>query len=132
MRITPNNITELLENEVFVFGSNRLGNHLGGAARIANDKFGAIMGQSEGFQGQSYGINTMDGLEIMVEQIKRFVKYAKQFEKVPIKFLVTEIGCGIAGYEIDEIAPLFIEASKLENVYLPLNFWNYIHQLQNY
>jgi hypothetical protein len=131
MRVSSSNINELNENEVFVFGSNGQGDHLGGAARIANQKFGAIMGQSEGFQGQSYGINTMDGLEVMTEQIKRFVKYAKQFEKVPVKFLVTEIGCGIAGYEVDEIAPLFIEASKLENVYLPLSFWNYIHQLQD-
>lgn len=57
---TPENITELKENEVFVFGSNLNGNHTGGAAYLAVEKFGAEMGNAEGIQGQSYAIPTLD------------------------------------------------------------------------
>lgn len=59
-RFTPDNIQELKENQIFVFGSNMNGNHAGGAARLAVEKFGAIMGQAEGIQGQSYAIPTLD------------------------------------------------------------------------
>lgn len=58
--LTPENIQELKENQIFVFGSNMNGNHAGGAARLAVEKFGAIMGQAEGIQGQSYAIPTLD------------------------------------------------------------------------
>lgn len=60
-RYTPERITELKANEVFVFGSNLAGAHAGGAARVALDKFGAVWGQGVGLQGQSYAIPTMQG-----------------------------------------------------------------------
>ena len=60
-RTTPEYITELKPGEIFVFGSNLQGMHGGGAARTAYQKFGAIMGQGVGLQGQSYGIPTMQG-----------------------------------------------------------------------
>ena len=111
-------ITELDEGEVFVFGSNGFGAHNGGAAAMAVAKFGAIYGQAEGLQGQSYAINTMDGFEVMAEQVERFIEFAKKHPE--LKFLVTEIGCGIAEYTPEEVAPLFKDVP--ENVVLPNTF----------
>ena len=111
-------IKELDDGEIFVFGSNGFGAHNGGAAATAVAKFGAIYGQAEGLQGQSYAINTMDGSEVLAEQVARFIEFAKEHPKK--KFLVTEIGCGIAGYTPEEIAPLF--KGVPENVALPESF----------
>ena len=118
---TPERITDLKENEIFVFGSNLAGAHGGGAARVAYKYFGAIMGQGVGLQGQSYAIPTMQG---GVETIKPYVDEFIQFavEHPDYKFLVTRIGCGIAGFWPDEIAPLFIDALDIENVILPKDF----------
>ena len=111
-------ITELDKNEVFVFGSNGQGAHIGGAAATAVRKFGAKMGQAEGLQGQSYAINTMDSEDEMYTQIDRFLDFAKSHPE--LTFLVTEIGCGIAGYNPEQIAPHFKDHSK--NVILPDSF----------
>ncbi|MBE6226920.1 MAG: hypothetical protein E7121_07525 [Bacteroidales bacterium] len=120
-RYTPEMITELKENEIFVFGSNLAGAHGGGAARVAYNKFGAVWGQGVGLQGQSYGIPTMHG---GVDKIKPYVDEFVQFASAHPEyiFLVTKVGCGIAGFAIDEIAPLFSDAIKLENVILPKEF----------
>ena len=114
-------IEELDEGEIFVFGSNGFGAHNGGAAAMAVAKFGAIYGQAEGLQGQSYAINTMDGFEVMAEQVARFIEFAREHPE--LTFLVTEIGCGIAGYSPEEVAPLFKDAP--ENVVLPESFNTY-------
>ena len=111
-------ITELDEKEIFVFGSNGAGAHGGGAAATALNKFGAIWGQAEGLQGQSYAINTMSSRQEMAEQIKRFLIFAK--EHPDFSFYVTEIGCGIAGYDPEDVAPYFKGCS--ENVILPESF----------
>ena len=111
-------ITELNEGEVFVFGSNGYGAHNGGAAAMAVAKFGAVMGQAEGLQGRSYAINTMDVMDVMAEQIVRFIEFAKEHPE--LNFFVTEIGCGIAGYKPEEVAPLFKDVP--ENVVLPESF----------
>lgn len=118
---TPNNIEELQRNEVFVFGSNLAGMHAGGAARIAVQKFGAIMGQGVGLQGQSYAIPTMQGgVETIKPYVDEFIAYARQHrEKF---FYVTRIGCGIAGFSDEEIAPLFSQALEEENICLPESF----------
>ena len=108
-------ITELDKNEIFVFGSNGFGAHNGGAAATAVHKFGAKMGQAEGLQGQSYAINTMDSEDEMFKQIERFLKFAEAHQE--LSFLVTEIGCGIAGYSPEQIAPAFRKRSK--NIILP-------------
>ena len=97
---------------------NGFGAHNGGAAAMAVAKFGAIHGQAEGLQGQSYAINTMDGFEVMTEQVARFIEFAKEHPE--LKFLVTEIGCGIAGYTPKDVAPLFKNIP--ENVVLPKAF----------
>lgn len=118
---TSERIIRLEPNEIFVFGSNLAGAHGGGAARIALDFFGAVWGQGVGLQGQSYAIPTMQG---GVETIKPYVDEFIEFAKVhpELKFLVTRIGCGIAGFRDEEIAPLFTDAIEVENVILPKKF----------
>lgn len=115
------NITHLEPNEIFVFGSNLQGYHGAGAARMALDKFGAVWGQGVGLQGQSYAIPTMEGgVETIKPYVDEFIDFAKQHPEY--QFLLTRVGCGIAGFTNEEIAPLFGEALKLENVIFPKAF----------
>lgn len=123
-RITPDNITRLASGEIFVFGSNALGHHAGGAAKVAFEKFGAMWGQGHGLQGMTYAIDTMSGNEAMKKDIADFIAFAK--EHTDKTFFVTPIGCGIAGKQPAEVAPMFKECAKLENVCLPASFWNII------
>ena len=117
-RTTPEYITELKPGEIFVFGSNLRGMHGGGAARIAHQKFGAIMGQGVGLQGQCYAIPTMQGgVETIRPYVDEFIAFAKEHPE--LTFLVTRIGCGIAGFIDEEISPLFAQAHEIENVVLP-------------
>jgi len=114
-------IRSLEPNEVFVFGSNLGGFHGGGAARAALNLFGAVWGQGVGLQGQSYAIPTMQG---GVETIKPYVDQFIEFTKTrpDLYFYVTRIGCGIAGFRDEDIAPLFADALTLDNVSLPKTF----------
>lgn len=117
-RTTPERITQLEENEVFVFGSNLEGAHGGGAALLAWRKFGAIWGQGVGLQGQSYGIPTMQGgVDTIKPYVDEFIAFAKLHPE--LTFLVTRIGCGIAGFTNEEISPLFEEAHGIGNIVLP-------------
>lgn len=121
-RISPDFINYLKENEIFVFGSNLEGMHGGGAARVAYNKFGAIWGQGVGLQGQSYGIPTMHGgVDVIKPYVDEFINFAKSHPE--LKFLVTRIGCGIAGFRDEEMAPLFKDAIEIENIYLPKSFY---------
>lgn len=127
MRIASSHITTLQPNEIFVFGSNLSGMHGGGAARLAYQKFGAIWGQGVGLQGQSYGIPTMQGgVDTIKPYVDEFIEFTKTHPQ--LKFLVTEIGCGIAGFSVEEIAPLFEQAIEVENIYLPERFWLVLNQ----
>lgn len=121
-RVTPEWIDDLQENQVFVFGSNLAGMHGGGAARVARLRFGAVMGKGVGMQGRSYAIPTMQGgTETIRPYVNDFIAYAKEHPE--LTFLVTPIGCGIAGFEPEDIAPLFEKASHVENIWLPKSFW---------
>lgn len=120
-RITPAYIDSLQPGEVFVFGSNLAGAHCGGAARTAVRRFGAVMGQRTGLQGQSYAIPTMQGgVDTIRPYVDEFISFARSHPE--LTFLVTPIGCGIAGFRADEIAPLFREAMPIENIALPEEF----------
>lgn len=120
-RFTPDFIRELKPNEVFVFGSNLKGYHGGGAARVAMNKFGAEWGNGVGLQGQSYAIPTMQGgVETIQPYVDEFIAFAKQHTQ--LTFFVTRIGCGIAGFRDEDIAPLFVEAIDIENIILPKSF----------
>jgi len=117
-RTTPEYIKELQPNEIFVFGSNLQGMHGGGAARTAYLKFGAVLGQGVGLQGQSYAIPTMQGgVETIKPYVDEFIAFAREHQE--LTFLVTRIGCGIAGFRNEEIAPLFAEAHEVSNIVLP-------------
>lgn len=120
-RYTPEWITSLKENEIFVFGSNLAGQHAGGAAQVAYLRFGAEWGQGEGLQGQSYAIPTMQGgVETIAPYVDTFIEFATAHPE--LHFYVTPIGCGIAGFKNEEIAPLFRSALSLDNVSLPEKF----------
>lgn len=122
-RVSPKWIDKLEDDEIFVFGSNLDGLHGGGAAAIAR-KWGAIWGQGVGLQGQTYAIPTMQGgVETIKPYVDEFLSFAKS--KPHLKFLVTEIGCGIAGFTVEQIAPLFKNAldENIENVFLPKSFY---------
>lgn len=120
-QFTPEDITEMHEGEVFVFGSNLTGQHGGGAAWTAYRHFGAVWGQGVGLQGRSYAIPTMQGgTETIRPYVDEFTEFARSHPE--LTFYVTRIGCGIAGFRDSEIAPLFREAAALDNVILPRSF----------
>ena len=126
-RITPNHITELKPNEIFVFGSNLQGYHGGGAARLAMNQWGAVWGQGTGLQGQTYAIPTMQGgIGTISPYIDQFIKFAQNDPERT--FLVTEIGCGIAGFRPADIAPLFKNAINIPNIWLPQRFWEILQK----
>jgi hypothetical protein len=127
-RITPENITELKENEIFVYGANRRGVHGAGAAKLALT-WGAKMGEDK-FNGQTYGISTKDWyLETLStyeirKEINIFLNFVKT--RTDLTFLVTKIGCGLSGYAPEDIAPLFDadDLKQFTNVHLPKEFWD--------
>lgn len=126
MKHTPENITELTPNQIFVFGSNESGRHGKGAAKTALG-FGAKWGQARGLQGKTYGIPTKDysvRRTLSVSEIKPYVDEFIDFAKnnPHLEFLVTEIGCGLAGYKTKDIKPLFIKAIAIDNIVLPEKF----------
>lgn len=122
---TPDYIDSLLPNQIFVFGSNALGYHTGGASGTARKRFGAVWGQSEGLQGQCYAIPVDYGKDVrkdseVKDAVNRFISFAK--EHPDLFFFVTRVGCGIAGYHDDEMAQFFKDALELKNVSLPKSF----------
>lgn len=129
-KYTPEFITSLKSNEIFVFGSNTEGRHGKGAALIAKNKFGAIYGQSHGRQGKSYAICTKalnKGLrsvplkEIWLQLVELY-KYA--YNHPELVFYVSKIGCSLGGYKVSEIAGLFIQLNHVKplNIILPKEF----------
>lgn len=132
MKVTPEEVTYLAENEVIIFGSNYAGRHGKGLALTCKRKWGAREGKGTGLMGQCYGIATKDGrgggslkndvlsLEQIAIQVDRFLRFAVQHPQV--EFLVTEIGCGLAHFKPSEIAPMF-RGNLPVNVSLPARFW---------
>lgn len=132
-RFTPERISELAENEIFVFGSNLAGAHGGGAALLAYRKFGAVWGKGVGLHGRTYAIPTMQGgVKTIKPYVDEFIRFA--IEHPRLTFLVTRIGCGIAGFQDRDIAPLFKAAINVENIILPKGFVDYIvpNETENY
>ena len=124
-RFTPERITELAENEIFVFGSNLAGAHGGGAALLAYRQFGAVWGKGVGMHGRTYAIPTMQGgVKTIKPYVDEFIRFA--IEHPWLTFLVTRIGCGIAGFQDRDIAPLFKAAINVDNIILPKGFVDYI------
>ena len=134
MRITPERITYLGKYEVFVFGSNEAGIHGAGAAKQAL-RWNAIPGYGEGHYGKTYAIPTKDSnidtlpLDMIQEYILTFIEYAKSNRN--ILFYVTAIGCGLAGYFPEDIAPLFKTAIEVDNIMLPESFWQLLESTED-
>lgn len=125
LKFTPDNITSLGIDDVFVFGSNPQGLHMGGAARVAHEFFGAEMGIGEGPTGRCYAIPTMYGsVDEIRPHVDRFLDYAYECDQN--MFYVTRIGCGIAGFTDEQIAPMFRRALEMYNVILPESFFRVI------
>lgn len=129
-RTTPDNITDLKPNEIFVFGSNEGGRHGKGAAKTAIG-WGAKWGQAAGLQGRTYGIPTKDRTIRRVLTVLEIKPYVDEFIGFAIKnpnliFLCTEIGCGLSGYKPKDIAPLFQDAVNVKNIHMPMRFWHKI------
>ncbi len=124
-RYTPDFITWLQPNEIFVFGTNIMGRHDWGAALSAVQMFGAVYGQAEGLQGQSYAIPVPPGgIGAMKPYVDRFIEFAKAHPE--LIFLVTKIGCGDGGFKKQEVAPLFAAARMVPNIILPKKFYRYM------
>lgn len=129
-KYTPEKIKKLKRNEIFVFGSNLLGIHGSGAAKDAM-AFGAVRGIGVGLEGQTYALPTKDHKikTLPLEEIQRFVHefYRCVVQHPEFIFLITKIGCGLAGYTVDQIAPMFKEFVNLPNVRLPKEFAEYLN-----
>lgn len=126
-RITPDNIIDIKDNEVFVFGSNLGGFHGKGTAKTALT-WGAKWRQAAGLQGRTYGIPTKDRTVKRVLSVIEIKPYVDEFIQFAINnpnliFFCTEIGCGLSRYKPKDIAPLFIDAINIENIHLPRRFW---------
>lgn len=123
-RVTPSYIDWLEDNQVFVFGSNPEGIHNGGAAYVALKKFGAEYGNGEGLQGQSYAIPSTGNMAEFSAAVHRFIEFARNTPDS--HYFVTRVGCGSAGWNVSDVAPLFADCVNLENVSLPEDFWCYL------
>jgi hypothetical protein len=138
MNITPQWITELKPNEIFVFGSNEAGRHGAGAAKMAI-KWGAIYGEAFGLRGQTFAIPTVNAdisdklsLDRIGSYVDSFIRVTQTYsglstEGLALKWFVTEIGCGLAGWTPKDIAPLFKEAIGKSNIWLPEYFWEVLN-----
>lgn len=127
IEFTPDFITELNDGEIFVFGSNLAGQHGGGAARLAYERFDAEWSVGVGLTGKCYAIPTMHGgVDAIAPYVDEFIEFARQ--NSDMKFYVTRIGCGIAGFRDEDIAPLFRNALTVSNIVLPKSFYNILTQ----
>ena len=124
---TPEFVESLKDGQVFVFGSNLIGYHSGGASLVAMQRFGAVWGQAEGPQGQCYAIpvdirgEAVENVSAyMKRHIDKFLSYAKAHPE--LSFLVIRVGCGNAGFDEEFVAPFFKEVMQMDNVSLPKSF----------
>lgn len=133
MRITPEDITlkDIGEDDIFVFGSNEAGIHGAGAAYFAL-RLGARIEQGFGLSGNTFAVPTKDWLirtlplSCVIFYVHRFIEFA--IVNKDFRFYVTKIGCGLAGYTPEQIAPMFKTASSINNIYLPSEFWDIINK----
>lgn len=121
LRVTPDRLEQISGTDILVFGSNQQGIHAGRIAREALERFGAQMHQGAGIQGQSYAIPVMKGdVDTIQPYVDEFLGYASRHPHQ--HFMVTEVGCTLAGFEPEDIAPLFAPAREESNIWLPISF----------
>lgn len=134
-RISSSAITKLNKDEIFVFGSNTSGRHGKGAAKTAL-QWGAVYGKGLGLYGQTYAIPTVNSTvtrSLSLNEIQLYVDTFIDFaiDNPKFKFLVTLIRCGLAGFSVKQIAPLFKRATLIKNIYLPIEFWSFYEGQEN-
>jgi len=133
MKTHSGRIAQLEKNEIFVFGSNEAGYHGAGAARLAHDKFGAKWGKGVGFEGQTYALPTKDYQieSLPLNKIQKYVDYFIDFARnnKHMTFMLTEVGCGLAGFTVENIAPMFVDAIELENIVWPETFKKFYEKM---
>lgn len=122
----PSQIKKLKDHEVFVFGSNMNGEHSAGAAKQALDSFGAVNGKSEGLYGQSYAFPTLDknmnkrSINNLKQSVDRLIICANKHRTKT--FLLTKVGCGIAGFDENEMKQLFDRPDMPANIIKPVGW----------
>lgn len=132
LRVTPEDMGELEKGQIFVFGSNEMGIHGAGAAAYALRKFGAQLGKGWGLSGESFAIPTKDWqvetlpLEVVRHYVDRFIAFTNGHFHRNWNFMVTKIGCGLAGFTVEEIAPLFKTCRDQKNIWLPQDFHDFL------
>lgn len=132
LRVTPEDMGDLDKNQIFVFGSNEAGIHGAGAARYAERKFGATPGLGFGFSAQTFAIPTKDWevkvlpLDVIEFYVKRFITFTNGYYHNKWDFMVTKIGCGLAGFTPEQIAPFFKDCRDQKNIWLPQEFHDVI------
>lgn len=123
-------IKNLPDDTIFVFGSNMAGTHQGGAAKTALLHFGATKGVGRGWAGQSFAIPTMNEhlQQMPLSQIQHYIEDFKIYTKnhPKMKYFITAVGCGVAGYKVEEIAPMFKGISR--NVIFPVSFRPFVEK----
>lgn len=123
-------MTAPARDEMFVFGSNLRGAHGAGAAFIARRDYGAALGQGIGVTGSCYAIPTKDenirsmDLFRINEHVCDFVTYVQNHPN--LKFFITKVGCGLAGFKSEEIAPMFHQIAENENCSFPEEWAPYL------
>ncbi len=128
LRVTPEDMGDLDKGQIFVFGSNESGIHGAGAAHYAQKHFGACPGQGFGLSGYTFAIPTKDWevtvlpLDVIEWYIKRFIAFTNGYYHKKWKFMVTKIGCGLAGFSPEDIAPFFKDCRDQKNIWLPQDF----------
>lgn len=132
LRVTPEDMGTLEPDQIFVFGSNEAGFHGAGAALYANKRFGAEMYFGFGPTGQTFAIPTKDWmvmqlpLEVVKHYVERFIAFTQMKSAKKTKFMVTRIGCGLAGFTVEQIAPLFKDCREQKNIWLPQDFHDFL------
>lgn len=122
-------------SRIFVFGSNLAGIHGAGSAAAAMNKHGAVWGVGVGRTGNAYAIPTKAAnvwtilsLEEIKKHVDDFIQYANEHPE--LHFDIVAVGCGLAGYTMEQIAPLFINAPDncnfLDSAFMQLVKSNYM------
>lgn len=133
MRVTPEKLTDIGREDNILIGTNEAGIHGAGIARYAYDHWGASLGQGFGPMGNCFGLPTKDWeiqslpLDVINNYVERYIDWTQLLRNYKWKNYVTQVGCGLAGFTPEEIAPMFAKCIKYNNIWLPQSFIDVIN-----
>lgn len=128
-RITPENITLVTSDMRILIGTNESGIHGAGIAKVAFDNWGLDWGKGFGPSGFCFGLPTKNWsirqlpLDVIENYVQRYIDWCQH--EVKLKHYVTKIGCGLAGYTVPDIAPMFFTCKRFTNMWLPQDFLDF-------